>query len=80
MDAWIKGIRRLKVIYYNYVRSDVVAELLEAAEIMGIRVRIGVELSPRFRNRYVQLIWAPRGLLDAQDYLKFLEEPEVKAF
>jgi hypothetical protein len=80
MDAWIKGIRRLKVIYYNYVRSDVAAELLEAAEIMGIRVRIGVELSPRFRNRYVQLIWAPRGLLDAQDYLKFLEEPEVKAF
>jgi hypothetical protein len=80
MDAWIKGIRRLKVIYYNYVRSDVAAELLEAAEIMGIRVRIGVELSPRFRNRYVQLIWAPRGLLDAQDYLQFLEEPEVKAF
>jgi hypothetical protein len=80
MDAWIKGIRRLKVVYYNYVRSDVAAELLEAAEIMGIRVRIGVELSSRFRNRYVQFIWAPRGLLDAQDYLKFLEEPEVKAF
>jgi len=80
MDAWIKGIRRLKVIYYNYVRSDVAAELLEAAEIMGIRVRIGVELSPRFRNRYLQLIWAPRGLLDAQDYLQFLEEPDVKAF
>jgi len=80
MDAWIKGIRRLKVIYYNYVRSDVAAELLEAAEIMGIRVRIGVELSSRFRNRYVQLIWAPMGLIDAQDYLQFLEEPEVKAF
>ncbi len=80
MDAWIKGIRRLKVIYYNYVRSDVAAELLEAAEIMDIRVRIGVELSSRFRNRYVRLIWAPRGLLDTQDYLKFLEEPEVKEF
>ncbi|TFG38026.1 MAG: hypothetical protein E4H39_01135, partial [Syntrophobacterales bacterium] len=80
MDAWIKGIRRLKVIYYNYVRSDVAAELLEAAEIMGIRVRIGVELPSRFRNRYVHLIWAPRGLLDAQDYLQFLEESEVKAF
>jgi hypothetical protein len=80
MDAWIKGIQRLKVVYYNYVRSDVAAELLEAAEIMGIRVRIGVELSPRFRNRYIQLIWAPRGLLSAQDYLQFLEEPEIKTF
>lgn len=80
MDAWIKGIRRLKVIYYNYVRTDVAAELLEAAQIMGIRVRIGVELSAIFRNRYVQLIWAPRGLLDTQDYLRFLEEPAVAAF
>ena len=80
MDAWIKGIRRLKVIYYNYVRSDVAAELLEAAEIMGIRVRIGVELSSRFRNQYIRIIWAPRGLLNVQDYLQFLEEPDVKAF
>jgi hypothetical protein len=80
MDAWIKGIRRLKVIYYNYVRNDAAAELLEAAEIMGIRVRIGVEFSARFRKQYVQLIWAPRGLLDTQDYLHFLEEPAVAEF
>ncbi|MDT8273618.1 MAG: hypothetical protein RRA35_10565, partial [Desulfomonilia bacterium] len=76
MDAWIKGIRRLKIIYYHYVRPDVAEELLEAAHIMGIRVRIGIELNPRFRNRPVQLIWAPRGLLDAQDYLTFLKEPK----
>ncbi len=80
MDAWIKGIRRLKVIYYNYVRSDAAAELLEAAEIMGIRVRIGVELSATFRNRYIRIIWAPRGLLNVPDYLQFLEEPDVRAF
>jgi len=41
MDAWIKGIRRIKVIYYNHVKADVAEELLKAAEIMGIRVRIG---------------------------------------
>lgn len=80
MDAWIKGIRRLKVIYYNYVETDVAAELLEAAEIMGIRVRIGIEFSARFRNRYVSLIWAPRGLLDVQDYLHFLEDPSIVDF
>ncbi len=80
MDAWVKGIRRLKIIYYNYVRSDVAEELLEAAQIMGIRVRIGIEFTPRFRDRYVQIIWAPRGLLDAQDYLTFLREPRVAAF
>ena len=80
MDAWIKGIRRLKVIYYNHVSPDVAGELLEAAGIMGIRVRIGVEFPARFYDRYVQFIWAPRGLIDAQDYLNFLKDEAVAAF
>ncbi|MCK4534867.1 MAG: hypothetical protein KAT81_04990, partial [Syntrophobacterales bacterium] len=80
MDAWIKGIRRIKVIYYNHVKADVAEELLKAAEIMGIRVRIGVEFSVRFHDRYVLLVWAPRGLLDAQDYLNFLKKKPVESF
>lgn len=80
MDAWIKGIRRLTVIYYNFVEPRVAAELLEAAHIMGLTVRIGIEFSARFRDRYTQLIWTPRGFRDSQDYLCFLAEPEVAAF
>ena len=80
MDAWIKGIRFLGVIYYNYVKPEVAAELLEAADIMGIEVRIGIEVSARLRNKFVQLIWAPRGFLGRHDFLRFLEEPEVKEF
>lgn len=80
MDAWIKGIRFLGVIYYNDVKSEVAAELLEAANIMGIDVRIGVEVKARLRNKYVQLIWSPRGFLGREDFLRFLEEPEVKTF
>ena len=80
MDAWIKGIRRLKVIYYNYVSPQVAQELLEAAAIMEMRVRIGVEFSARFYNRYVQFIWAPRGLIDAQDFLNFLQDSAVESF
>jgi len=80
MDAWIKGIRRLKVIYYNHVSPQVAGELLEAAGIMGIRVRIGVEFPARFYDRYVRFIWAPRGLLDAQDYLNFLKDGAVESF
>ena len=80
MDAWIKGIRSLIVIYYNYVPPEAAAEALEAAEIMGITVRIGLELSVRFRDQYVQLIWGPRGFLDAEDFLRFLERPPVKEF
>jgi len=80
MDAWIKGIRFLGVIYYNEIKPEVAAELLEAANIMGIDVRIGVEVKARLRNKYVQLIWSPRGFLGREDFLHFLEEPEVQAF
>ncbi len=77
MDAWIKGIRRLRVIYYNYIEPRSAAELQEAAEIMGISVRMGIEFSAAFRGRYVQFIWAPRGFPDSQAFLCFLAEDRV---
>jgi hypothetical protein len=80
MDAWIKGIRRLRVVYYNFVEPKVAAELLEAARIMGMDVRIGVEFSALFRDRYVNLIWTPRGFADSQAFLCFLAEENVARF
>ncbi len=77
MDAWIKGIRRLRVIHYNFIEPRFAAELLEAAAILDIDVRIGIEFYARFRNKYVQLIWVPRGFTDAQSFLCFLAEPQV---
>jgi hypothetical protein len=79
MDAWIKGIRRLTVIYYNFINIEVATELLESAEVMDISVRIGIEFSARFRGRYVKLIWAPRGFADKQDFLNFIKDVPVKA-
>ena len=77
MDAWIKGIRRLRVVYYNYIEPRFAAELIEAARVMDIDVRIGIEFSARFRDKYVNFIWAPRGFPDSQAFLCFLEEPGV---
>jgi hypothetical protein len=79
MDAWIKGIRRLRVVYYNFLEARFAVEILEAARIMGIDIRIGIEFFARFRDRYVQLIWVPRGFSDSQEFLCFLEESPVKA-
>ncbi len=80
MDAWIKGIRFLTVIYYNYVRAEAASEIIEAAEIMGVTIRVGVECSAIFHDRYVQLIWAPRGFAGAQDFLAFLAQASVQKF
>ncbi|MBW2369223.1 MAG: hypothetical protein JRH15_15230 [Deltaproteobacteria bacterium] len=77
MDAWIKGIRRLRVIHYNFTEPRSAAELFSAAQIMDIDLRIGVEYYARYRDRYIQLIWVPRGFADTQDFLCFLAEPHV---
>ncbi|MGA7144772.1 MAG: hypothetical protein WBY47_09740 [Desulfobacterales bacterium] len=77
MDAWIKGIQRLRVIHYNFIEPRFAAELLEAAKILKIDIRIGIEFYTRFHDKYVQLIWVPRGFNDAQSFLCFLAEPAV---
>ncbi len=79
MDAWIKGIRRLRVIYYNFIRPETAEELIKAAAIMGVVVHIGIEFSASFYNRYIQLIWVPRGFADADDFIRFLSKDPVDA-
>lgn len=79
MDAWIKGIRRLRVIYYNFIRPETAEELMEAASIMGIEVRIGIEFPVSFHGGFVQIIWVPRGFADAKDFIRFLSDDAVDA-
>jgi hypothetical protein len=77
MDAWIKGIRRLTVIYYNHVPPEVARELLEAGAITDIRVRVGIEYCAPLRGRFVRFIWTPRGIADPSEFLDFLELPDT---
>ena len=51
--------------------------MLEAARILEIDIRIGIEFSSRYRDKYAQLIWVPRGFTDSQAFLCFLAEPPV---
>ncbi len=80
MDAWIKGIRRLRVIYYHCIEPRFAAELIEAARIMEIDLRIGIEFWAQYRDRYISFIWVSRGLPDAEAFLCFLAEPHVVRF
>ncbi len=78
MDAWIKGIRYLTVVYYNYVHPRVVEELIEASAILDVKVQVGIEMSARFRDKYVRFTWEPHGFQNNSALLKFLEEDAVK--
>ncbi len=78
MDAWIKGIRFLSVIYYNFVEPSAARELLRAAEIMGISVRIGIEFQVVFRRRFVSFVWTPWGFTDTNAFLAFLDAKNTR--
>ena len=80
MDAWIKGIRSLTVVYYNYIPPEAAKELITAASYMEINLRIGVELKADLQGKTVSLIWTPRGFSNADGFLRFLERPEVARF
>ncbi|MDD6088850.1 MAG: hypothetical protein PUB69_06030 [Desulfovibrionaceae bacterium] len=78
MDAWIKGIRYLTVVYFNYIDPPAARELMLAAEIMGISVRIGIEFQAPFRGRFIRFTWVPRGFSDTTSVIQFLSEPSVR--
>ncbi len=80
MDAWIKGIRSLTVIYYEYIPPEAAKELLTAASYMEINVRIGVELKASLQGKSASLIWVPRGFSDTDGFLRFLKRTEVAHF
>ena len=79
MDAWIKGIRKLTVVYYNHVEREIVEELLEASAILDVHVRIGIEFSSRFRHKFVRFLWELEGFFDSNNLLQFLQDTMVQA-
>lgn len=79
MDAGSRASRYITVVYYNYVEPAAARELLQAAEIMGVDVRIGLEFRTPFRDRFVCFVWAPRGFSDPEAFLSFLAERPMVA-
>ena len=79
MDAWIKGLRCLTVVYYNHVDSSVARELLEAARILDIRTRIAIQFQAPFRSRYVRFLWIPKGFAEPEDFIRFLNKDRIRA-
>lgn len=78
MDAWIKGIRHLTVVYYNFIRPDVVRELIAAGEILDVNVQVGIEMTSRLHDKYVRFTWEPHDFTSNSQFLGFLEAEETK--
>ncbi len=79
MDAWLKGIRTLKVIYDDHAPQAPAAELVAAAEVMGLTIRIGIRFHRFFRGTRVTVVWTPRGFSGPRGFTEFLDLPPMRA-
>lgn len=77
MDAWIKGIRDITIGYEYWIPTEAARELLKAAEITGITVRIGIEFQQPFYDKFANLFWIPRGFSSNEDFLEFLHSQKL---
>lgn len=78
MDAWVKGVNYLTVIYNFRIHRDGARELVRAAEIMGVTLRMGVKFRRLWRGRPVGMVWIPRGFSGSDGFFKFLDQPEMR--
>lgn len=79
MDAWIKGIRFLTVVYYNTVDPEAARELLRAARIMGITVRIGIEFRAAFKDKLIEFTWSPLNTETSKTFTELIRRKDVAA-
>lgn len=59
LDAFIKGISRLTLAYYDIPHRDIVFEAMEAGRILGVEVSIGIEFSVGRRTRRKHFLFLP---------------------
>lgn len=78
LDAWIKGIAELTVVYYNHLPPEAGAELLEAAAILGIRACPAVEFPADFYGSIINLIWVPEAARSPRALGALLAQPPVQ--
>lgn len=72
LDAFIRGISRLTVVYYDIPERHILHEVFTAGEILGIDVRVGIEFSVgKSTNRKHFMFVPPASGLN--DYISFFD-------
>lgn len=74
LDAFIKGMSRITVAYYDLADPSVYEEVFLAGKILGISVQIGIEFSVGLRCERLHFMYVPPQSSDYQDLHRFFEE------
>ena len=73
LDAFIKGMSRIVVAYYDLSDSDACEEIFLAAKILGVRVQVGVGFSVGLHGRRQHYLYIPPQNDDYESLRHFCE-------
>jgi hypothetical protein len=74
LDAFIQGISRVIVAYYDFSDPRIFEEAIEAGRILGIKVEVGVEFSVGVRFNRQHFMYIPEGSDSAAALNAFLQK------
>lgn len=72
LDAFIKGMSRVSLAYYDIPHPEMVFEAMEAGKILGIQVSIGIEFSTGLRRRRKHFLFLPPSN-ETDGFLEFFD-------
>lgn len=74
LDAFVKGISELTVVYSGIDAKDSIHETIEAGIILGIKVNIGIEFSVGKSGERRHYVLIPPSVENSADFFKYIEE------
>lgn len=77
-DAFIKGLSRITIVYNNLDEPRIISEALNAGEIMGVAVEIGIEFSVGKGKHKRRYLYIPPVFSKSKDFFNFLKENEAQ--
>ncbi len=78
LDAFIKGISRITVAYYDVAERQTYEEIFMAGRILGIRVQIGIEFSVGRKCERVHYLYVPPQDWEYEALSHFLDINEAR--
>lgn len=71
LDAFIKGISAITVAYYDAASPEIYEEIYHAGQILGIRVRVGIEFSVGEKYKRTHYMYIPPQGKEYETLAKF---------
>ena len=74
LDAFVKGISELTIVYSNIDERRMIHEAIEAGQILGVKVNIGIEFSVGIRGGRRHYMFVPPVSSTSKDFFEFFDQ------